>query len=130
MKYLRNYTVKVVKDGDEIEIPLRLSIRSQLALKKKYGKDLGSLMSEAITDPEKGLAILEEALKAIPSPVSSADELYDLLVDGGMAGYEEFAELYFRVAHESGIISAKQLETMLKRLSGAVDEAIEEDSKN
>lgn len=134
---LSTYDVKVTTPtGEEATIALRLNIASQFALKKRY-KDENALTTllTAIDDVEKMCVVLSEALnyKGNTNAILTGEELYDALVDEGYAGPEDFGELLMRVAHASGLIKEKQLNTLIKRIHHEMDEALdtaEEDEKN
>lgn len=125
---MNTYDIKV---GNE-EIKLRLTLSGQMALKKKYkdGNVTGLIMT-ALDDAATCADILTQALtyKGNENKIKDGEELYDLLVDEGYAGYEGFGELLLSVAQVSGIVSEKDKDRLYKMVTGMLDEALEADAE-
>lgn len=118
-----------IEIGDRT-VSLRLTVGSQLKLKKRFKQDTIDIVLEAANDPEKLLAVFEEALnyKDNENEGLTAEELYDALVDSGIKGINAFADILFKIANVSGILSDKQKEQVkngIDRSFNAIFEHIE-----
>lgn len=96
----------------EKTVNLRLTIASQLKLKNKFKQESIDIILEAANDPEKLLAVFNEALnfKGNENGGITGEELYDALVDNGTKGIDAFAAVLFEIANASGILSDEQKE--------------------
>lgn len=102
---------------------LRLTVAAQLRLQKKFKKDTIDIIMESTGDPEKMLAVFDEALnfKDNPNEGMTGEALYDALVDNGTKGIDAFAEILFNIANASGILSDKQREQVNTGISKTFD---------
>ena len=50
---MRTYTLNLIRDGEPVKVDLRLTLGSQLALKKKYNENAISTIFGGLDDPEK-----------------------------------------------------------------------------
>lgn len=131
---------KVIKSTYDIEIgertvSLRLTISSQLKFKNKFHQESIDTILEAANDPEKLVAIFDEALnfKDNNNGGMTGEELYDALVDNGTKGVDAFAEILFEIANASGILSDKQKQQVTSGISksySAIFEHIEKGTGN
>lgn len=118
-----------IKIGDKT-VKLRLTVASQLKLKNRFHQETIDTILEAANDPEKLLAVFQEALsyKDNENGDLTAEELYDALVDNGTRGLNAFAAILFEIANASGILSDEQKEQVksgIDRSYGAIFEHIE-----
>lgn len=114
----------------EKTVSLRLTIASQLKLKNKFKQETIDIILEAANNPEKLLAVFNEALsfKGNENDGITGEELYDALVDNGTKGIDAFAAVLFEIANASGILSDKQKEQVksgIEKSYGAIFEHIE-----
>lgn len=98
-----------IEIGDRT-VSLRLTISAQLKLKNKFHQETIDTILEAANNPEKLLAVFDEALsfKGNENGDITGEELYDALVDNGTKGVNAFAEILFEIANASGVLSDKQ----------------------
>ncbi len=98
-----------IKIGDKT-VSLRLTIAAQLRLKNKFHQETIDTILEAANNPEKLLAVFDEALsfKDNENEGITGEALYDALVDNGTKGVNAFAEILFEIANASGVLSDKQ----------------------
>lgn len=118
-----------IKIGDKT-VSLRLTIGAQLRLKNKFHQESIDVILEAANDPEKLLAVFDEALdfKDNQNEGMTGEELYDALVDTGTKGIDSFASILFEIANASGILSdeqKKQVKTGVGKTYSAIFEHIE-----
>lgn len=125
---MNTYNINVNVNGEETEIKLRLTLGSQQKLKKKYNQTAMSTLYDAIDDAEVLANVMTEALtyKGNENQIKDGAELYDILVDNGYAGVEDFARLAMGIANSSGLVSERQAEATINRALGVVDEVLKE----
>ena len=111
----KSYDITLDRDGEEIPVQLRLTLGSQMTLKKKYKRTAFATIMDAMDDAEVCADVLGEALtfKGNENTIKDGAELYDLLVDNGYAGYDGIGGLLLGVAAESGIITESVKEKAL-----------------
>ena len=71
-------------------VHLRLTVAAQLRLKNKFNEDALDVILSASSDPERLLAVLDEALHFNDDPNGdlTGEALYDALVDSGVSGVD------------------------------------------
>lgn len=108
-------------------VHLRLTVAAQLRLKNKFNEDALDVILSASSDPERLLAVLDEALHFNDDPNGdlTGEALYDALVDSGVSGMDAFSNILFELAHVSGLLSDTQAEKLSsgigKMLNAAFD---------
>ncbi|HJI82085.1 MAG TPA: hypothetical protein OIM46_01690 [Oscillospiraceae bacterium] len=108
-------------------VHLRLTVAAQLRLKNKFNEDALDVILSASSDPERLLAVLDEALHFNDDPNGdlTGEALYDALVDSGVSGMDAFSDILFKLAHVSGLLSDTQGEKLSsgigKMLNAAFD---------
>lgn len=108
-------------------VHLRLTVAAQLRLKNKFNEDALDVILSASSDPERLLAVLDEALHFNDDPNGdlTGEALYDALVDSGVSGMDAFSDILFKLAHVSGLLSDTQVEKLSscigKMLNAAFD---------
>lgn len=130
---MNTFDKTITVNGEETELHFRLTLSGQQKLKKKYNETALATLFNAIDDAEILSAVMTEALsyKGNENVIKDGAEVYDLLVDSGMAGVEDFADFAMGIGVASGLVSRKQADAMIKRAQGIFEEAIEEaDEKN
>lgn len=122
--YLNTHSIVLKHNGEEKEFNLRLTISSQLKLKKAFKEEGVQLIFSAMDDLELMLKLLTEALTFTgnENQVTDGEQFYELLVDNGYSGKEDFAKLVFDIAAASGIIKEGQSEKVSKMISDKYDE--------
>lgn len=106
-----------IKNGTSTEkVHLRLTCGGQRKLKEMFDDDTMGVLMGAINEIDKTVAVLETALnyKNNDNNITDGEELYDLLVDNGYCGSEEFAKLITDIAVCSGIIKKAQANSIVK----------------
>lgn len=113
-----------VRIGED-SVRLRLTLGGQKRLKSRRGEDTLQTVLAAAGDGEAMADLLEEALnwEGSGNTVTSGEELYDLLVDSGYAGQEDFGSLAFDLAACSGLMEEGQASALKKTLHEAVASA-------
>lgn len=115
-----NFLLKELEvNGEKKTFHLRFPVMAQLEFKKKYNEEGMSAVMSTADDLEKQLFFLEKALsfKDNPNPVTDGKEFYEILVNNGYGGNEDFASLIFEIAAVSGILKKEQSE----KLSGVFE---------
>lgn len=120
--------------GDKV-VKLRLTLRGQKAIREKYPDDsvLTTIM-DAVDDPEAMDLVLSQALNfdGNDNKIRSGEVLYDLLVDNGYEGQEDFLGLMMDIAKGAGLVTkddrdklgrviSKQIRMGMERLENALD---------
>lgn len=104
----------------DVTVKLRLTLKGQKALREKYPEDsVISTIMDAVDDPEAMDLVLTQALnfEGSGNKVRSGEELYDLLVDNGYEGQEDFLGLMMDIAKNAGLLRQEDKETMNRVLS-------------
>ena len=113
-----------LKLGEE-QYRLRLTIRGQKNLDRRFGGDTLQTVLSAAGDGERMAALLEEALswEGSGNPITDGEEFYDLLVDWGYRGPVQFSALAFDIAAASGLLTEDQAERLKRSMAEATEEA-------
>ena len=91
---------------------------------------------EAIDDPVAMSDLLTEALtwEGNPNKLRSGEDLYDLMVEDGYSGTEDFLDVVLGIAHNAGLLSeadctrvARSTKRMLRKGMAGLDAADEEE---
>lgn len=135
---MKTYDLTLTNGKNTITLGLRLNVAAQMALKKKYNEEAVSSLLSAVSDVEKMVYIFGLALsyKNNENAITDGAEFYDLLVDNGFAGQNEFMKILTSVAAASGLITAKQKKQIDAFAEGTTEEAFgevfgeDEDEKN
>lgn len=122
------YTTKIKVDGKETKLSFRLTLKGQMALKEKYEESAVTTIMSSVDDAEKYATVLTEALnyKGNENTITDGEELYDILVDNGYAGTEDFMRLGVEIGVASGLLSKAQGEKIVKMAAGIIDDALDE----
>lgn len=124
---MRAYTLNLNDNGEKVEVSLRLTLGSQLALKKKYNENALATIFGALDDPEKMMAVFNQALnyKGNENTITDGEQLYDLIADNDLGGVSGFQKILSGIARESGLLSEKEKKTIDEQ-----GEKLFEDEKN
>lgn len=120
-------------DGSKMELGLRITIGGQKNLKYKAKKETAlEVVLDAVRDTGAAVMVLTEALtyKGNTNLIQDGSELYDLLVDNGYSGQEDFSRLFTGIAYESGMISAEIRDVIIKETKKTLEEAFADERKN
>lgn len=111
--------------GEGAEYRLRLTVGGQRSLRARFGEDTLQTVLLAAGDTERMCALLTQALNWPDSgnPITDGEQLYDLLVDWGWSGQEQFGALAFELAAASGLITQDQAGKLKQTLHTAMEEA-------
>lgn len=103
-------------------VHLRLTVAAQLRLKNRFKEDALDVILSASSDPERLLAVLDEALHFNDDPNGdlTGEALYDALVDSGVSGVDAFSSILFQLANVSGLLS----DTQAEKLSAGVEKMV------
>ena len=106
---------------------LRLTVRGQKTLARRFGEARMQTVLTAAGDSERMTALLEESLswEGSGNSVTDGEAFYDLLVDRGCQGQARFSALAFDIAAASGLITAEQAERLKRTVAQAVEEVFE-----
>ena len=117
---------KLKADGKNITAKFRLTLGGQRALKEKYDEEVMGIIFRAIDDPEIMADIFTESLnyRGNENQITDGEEMYDLLVDNGMAGVGDFSELLFGIATKSGIVSEEDAQSFIAKAKGLMGDII------
>ena len=103
-------------------VHLRLTVAAQLRLKNRFKEDALDVILSASSDPERLLAVLDEALHINDDPNGdlTGEALYDALVDSGVSGVDAFSSILFQLANVSGLLS----DTQTEKLSAGIEKMV------
>ena len=103
-------------------VHLRLTVAAQLRLKNRFKEDALDVILSASSDPERLLAVLDEALHFNDDPNGdlTGEALYDALVDSGGSGVDAFSSILFQLANVSGLLS----DTQTEKLSAGIEKMV------
>lgn len=103
-------------------VHLRLTVAAQLRLKNRFKEDALDVILSASSDPERLLAVLDEALHFNDDPNGdlTGEALYDALVDSGVSGVDAFSSILFQLANVSGLLS----DTQAEKLSAGIEKMV------
>lgn len=109
--------------SDDFQVNLRLTVRGQMNLEKKFKDDCMSIILDSSNSTEKAVAVLTEALnwKGNENISTDGEWLYDVLVDRDYKGMEEFGKLMCDIAATSGILSNSQAEKVAKSVGKTIN---------
>lgn len=129
-----------IKVSDKTEkVHLRLTCGGQRKLKEMFEDETISILMGAINEIDKTVAVLDTALnyKNNDNNITDGEELYDLLVDNGTCGNEDFAKIITDIAVCSGIIKKDQANSLVKSVTAtynsmfdSLDDIIEDTKTN
>lgn len=108
-------------------VHLRLTVAAQLRLKNRFKEDALDVILSASSDPERLLAVLDEALHFNDDPNGdlTGEALYDSLVDSGVSGVDAFSNILFQLANVSGLLSDMQAEKLSAGIEKMVNAAFD-----
>lgn len=108
-------------------VHLRLTVAAQLRLKNRFKEDVLDVILSASSDPERLLAVLDEALHFNDNPNGdmTGEALYDALVDSGVSGMDAFSNILFQLANVSGLLSDMQAEKLSAGIEKMVNAAFD-----
>lgn len=120
----------------DVTVKLRLTLKGQKALREKYPEDsVLSTIMDAVDDPEAMDLVLTQALnfEGNDNKIRNGEKLYDMLVDNGYEGQEDFMGLMMDIAKNAGLVTqddrdklgrvvSKQIRKAMDRLESALDE--------
>lgn len=103
-------------------VHLRLTVAAQLRLKNRFKENALDVILSASSDPERLLAVLDEALHFNDDPNGdlTGEALYDALVDSGVSGVDAFSSILFQLANVSGLLS----DTQTEKLSAGIEKMV------
>lgn len=103
----------------------RLTVGAQKALEKKFGESASQLLLGSAADVEKMTYILGASANYTgnENPTTNGDEIYDLLVDDGVAGEDGFFDIAIKIAVASGIINEKYADKTVEAVKKMLEEA-------
>ena len=113
-------------------VHLRLTVAAQLRLKNRFKEDALDVILSASSDPERLLAVLDEALHFNDDPNGdlTGEALYDALVDSGVSGVDAFSSILFQLANVSGLLSDTQAEKLSAGIEKMVNAAFDSVEKS
>ena len=116
-------------------VHLRLTVAAQLRLKNRFKEDDLDVILSASSDPERLLAVLDEALHFNDDPNGdmTGEALYDALVDSGVSGMDAFSNILFQLANVSGLLSDMQAEKLsagIEKMLNAAFDGVEKSAES
>lgn len=111
---MKSYTLYLDKNGEEVQVDLRIDIDGMLYLKDKFDESIVETISEAVIDNAKAVAVFDKALNydGNKNTIKKGKELYNLLVDNDKGGMEGFWEVLSNIARCSGVLSRKMADKL------------------
>jgi hypothetical protein len=108
------YEMALNRDGEVLNIALRLTTAAQITLKKHWQENTISTMMNAVDDPERMVDVLTQALNwsGNTNPVKKGDELADIMADNGLLGIIPKQKLMTALCKASGILSEEEHKKM------------------
>lgn len=128
------YDIKLKRDKETITVSLRLTLGGQINLKNMYKEVNGTALQVifmGMDDPAVMADVFTECLtfEGNNNDIIDGEELYDLLVDNGYAGEEQFVPLLTSIAEASGLLS-KNKKAAIDEMAINGNEIGEEATKN
>lgn len=134
------YPVKVMMEGVESTILLKLDVKTIRRLQTETGKEILDILMDAPSNPAAMGDLLEAAVHFTNNhnPQISGDDLYELLVESGKCGVSDWLEIVNGIATASGILQSahgtamvtsvrRRMEKVIAKLeSGDDEEDVEE----
>ena len=101
---------------------LQLTANETVHLRLTVAEDALDVILSASSDPERLLAVLDEALHFNDDPNGdlTGEALYDALVDSGVSGVDAFSSILFQLANVSGLLS----DTQAEKLSAGIEKMV------
>lgn len=120
-----------VKISEDCSVDLRLTVRGQMNLEKKFKDDCLSIILDSASNVDKAVAVFTEALSWNGNDNINTDGewLYDVLVDNEYKGMDGFGKLMCDIAATSGILSDAHAEKVANGVTKTVD-AVFDDMDN
>ena len=108
------YEMALNRDGEVLNIALRLTTAAQITLKKHWQENTIATMMGAVDDPERMADVLTQALNwgGNTNPVKKGDELADIMADNGLLGIIPKQRLMTALCKASGILSDEEHKKM------------------
>ena len=108
------YELELTKDGEVVNVALRLTTAAQITLKKHWQENTIATMMGAVDDPERMVDVLNQALNwpGNANPVKKGDELADIMADNGLLGIVAKQRLMTALCKVSGILSEEEHKKM------------------
>lgn len=138
--YINAYEFELTRaDGDVVPVSLRLSVRGQMALKKKFNESTTDTLFGAIDDIDRFVAVMGQALdyNGNKNTIKDGIDLVDLMAENGMLGMAEKQSIITSIGAASGIFSAREKDAIDGRANavfgaafGSDDEGNGKNSKN
>lgn len=107
----------------DVTVKLRLTLKGQKEIQKKYPEaSVIATIMDAVDDPEAMDLVLTQALnfEGNGNKVRSGEQLYDLLVDNGYEGQEDFLSLMLDIARGAGLVTQDDKEKLNRVISKQV----------
>ena len=106
----------------------RLTVGAQKVLEKKFGEQANQFVFACADSVEKMTYLLGAAAsyQGNENPTTNGDEIYDLLVDDGVAGQDGFFGVAIEIAVASGITSEKFAGKSLAAVEKMMQEVIDD----
>ena len=116
-------------EGKVIPVALRLSIGSQMQLKKKWKETTTSTLFNAVDDVERFVDIIDASLKwkGNTNEIKSGEELLDLMAANDMLGMVQKQTLITSLGRASGLFSEKEKDRIDERARRAIEGLFKED---
>lgn len=120
------YPVKILLDGVETAISLKLDVKTIRRLQAETGKEILDILMDAPRDPAAMGELLDAALHYAHNhnPQMEGDDLYEYLVEAGKCGVADWLEISNGIATASGILQAAHGKAMVSSVRRKMEEAI------
>lgn len=117
---MRTYERKL--DGQVFNF--RLSVGAQKAMEKKFGEPAMQTVLAAAMDTERMTYLLGAAAnyRGNENPTTDGEEIYDLMVDDGVCGQEDFLKEACMIANASGIVRDEDAKRILSGVREYMDD--------
>lgn len=116
---MKTLEIKLKVDGVDKKFHLRLTAGGQKKLKEKYDENMLATLMSAVDDIDRAVDILDAALnyKDNDNEITDGEQFYDLLVENGRNGAEDFAKVLTDIAVNSGIIKKDQANSVMNSIN-------------
>ena len=116
---MKTLEIKLKVDGEDKKFHLRLTAGGQKILKEKYEEGMLATLMGAVEDIDRAIDIFSAALgyKDNDNEITDGEQFYDLLVENGKIGAEDFTKVLTDIAVNSGIIKKDQANSVTKSVS-------------
>ena len=127
--FINTYDFTVDKNGEAVDVSLRLGAGQQIKLKKKWNDEgTTTTLFNSIDDIERFVDVLDFSLKYTgnKNTIKTGSELYDLMAENGLLGMAKKQKIITSIALASGIFDEEEKESIDTQTAKSMEDAFKE----